>query len=134
MTVNNTLLNHFCTQLDEQNHGELTSLPSREAAAYFADAMFDFLFGAIGQQAIPAADRYAELMAEFTQLLQPLANHGVSMTRIESRPSRRKNWDYVFFIDLDGHAEESPAREALAELQERSSLFRILGAYPKAVG
>jgi len=68
------------------------------------------------------------------QLLQPLANHGVSMTRIESRPSRRKNWDYVFFIDLDGHAEESPAREALAELQERSSLFRILGAYPKAVG
>ena len=68
------------------------------------------------------------------QLLQPLANHGVSMTRIESRPSRRKNWDYVFFIDVDGHAEESPAREALAELQERSSLFRILGAYPKAVG
>ena len=68
------------------------------------------------------------------QLLQPLANHGVSMTRIESRPSRRRNWDYVFFIDLDGHAEESPAREALAELQECSSLFRILGAYPKAVG
>jgi chorismate mutase/prephenate dehydratase len=68
------------------------------------------------------------------QLLQPLANHGVSMTRIESRPSRRRNWDYVFFIDLDGHAEESPAREALAELKERSSLFRILGAYPKAVG
>ena len=56
------------------------------------------------------------------------------MTRIESRPSQRKNWDYVFFIDLDGHAEESPAREALAELQESSSLFRILGAYPRAVG
>ena len=68
------------------------------------------------------------------QLLQPLANHGVSMTRIESRPSRRRNWDYDFFIDLDGHAEEAPAREALAELQERSSLFRVLGAYPKAVG
>src|SRR5210317_459979 len=68
------------------------------------------------------------------QLLQPLANHDVSMTRIESRPSRRRNWDYVFFIDIDGHAEESPAREALAELQERSSLFRILGAYPRAVG
>jgi chorismate mutase/prephenate dehydratase len=67
------------------------------------------------------------------QLLQPLADHGVSMTRIESRPSRRKNWDYVFFIDLDGHAQESPAREALAELEQRSSLFRVLGAYPKAV-
>ena len=68
------------------------------------------------------------------QLLQPLAEQGVSMTRIESRPSRRRNWDSVFFIDLDGHAEESPVREALAELKKKSSLFRILGAYPRAVG
>jgi chorismate mutase/prephenate dehydratase len=68
------------------------------------------------------------------QLLQPLADNGISMTRIESRPSRRRNWDYVFFIDLDGHAEETPAKEALAELEERSSLFRVLGAYPRAVG
>lgn len=67
-------------------------------------------------------------------LLQPLAEHGVNMTRIESRPSRRKNWDYVFFIDLEGHAEESPLSEALAKLQASSSLFRILGAYPKALG
>lgn len=66
-------------------------------------------------------------------LLAPLAGHGVSMTRIESRPSRRKNWDYVFFIDLEGHAGESPVAEALAELESRSSLFRVLGAYPKAV-
>ena len=67
-------------------------------------------------------------------LLKPLAEHGVNMTRIESRPSRRKNWDYVFFIDLEGHAEESPLAEALAKLQANSSLFRILGAYPKALG
>ena len=67
-------------------------------------------------------------------LLKPLAEHGVSMTRIESRPSQRKNWDYVFFIDLDGHAEESPLAEALEELKSRSSLFKVLGAYPKAVG
>ena len=66
-------------------------------------------------------------------LLQPLATHGVSMNRIESRPSRRKNWDYVFFIDLEGHAEESPLSEALEELEKRSSLFRVLGAYPTAV-
>ncbi len=66
-------------------------------------------------------------------LLQPFATHGVSMTRIESRPSRRKNWDYVFFIDLEGHAEESPLKDALAELKEGSSLFRLIGAYPKAV-
>jgi chorismate mutase/prephenate dehydratase len=66
-------------------------------------------------------------------LLQPFATHGVSMSRIESRPSRRKNWDYVFFIDVDGHAEEAPLSDALAELRGNSSLFRIVGAYPKAV-
>ena len=66
-------------------------------------------------------------------LLQPFATHGISMTRIESRPSRRQNWDYVFFIDLEGHAEEPPLKDALAELQKNSSLFRLIGAYPKAV-
>jgi len=66
-------------------------------------------------------------------LLQPLATYGVNMNRIESRPSRRKNWDYVFFIDLEGHAEESPLSEALEELEKLSSLFRVLGAYPTAV-
>jgi chorismate mutase/prephenate dehydratase len=66
-------------------------------------------------------------------LLQPFVNHGVNMTRIESRPSRRQNWDYVFFIDLDGHAEEAPLKDALAELELNSSLYRLIGAYPKAV-
>jgi len=68
------------------------------------------------------------------QLLQPLATHGVSMTRIESRPSQRRNWDYVFFIDIEGHALDSPISDALAQLEESSSLFKVLGAYPKAVG
>ena len=67
-------------------------------------------------------------------LLQPLARHGVSMTRIESRPSRRKKWDYVFFIDVEGHAEEPPVSDALAELEKSASLFKVLGAYPKAIG
>jgi chorismate mutase/prephenate dehydratase len=67
-------------------------------------------------------------------LLQPLADHAVVMTFIESRPSRRKNWDYVFFIDIEGHADESPVADALADLEKASSLFRVLGAYPKAVG
>ena len=66
-------------------------------------------------------------------LLQPFATHGISMTRIESRPSRRQNWNYVFFIDLEGHADEPPLKDALAELQKNSSLFRLIGAYPKAV-
>jgi chorismate mutase/prephenate dehydratase len=66
-------------------------------------------------------------------LLNPLARHGVNMTRIESRPSRRRKWDYVFFVDLDGHADEEPLRKALAEVEEKSTLFKVLGAYPKAV-
>ena len=68
------------------------------------------------------------------QLLLPLAEHGVNMTRIESRPSGRKKWDYVFFIDIEGHAEEAPVSDALAQLEKNSSLFRVLGAYPKAIG
>lgn len=66
-------------------------------------------------------------------LLQPFSTHGINMTRIESRPSRRKNWDYVFFLDVDGHAEQAPLSKALGELQKISSLFRVLGAYPKAI-
>ncbi|MCI0518026.1 MAG: prephenate dehydratase [Woeseiaceae bacterium] len=66
-------------------------------------------------------------------LLQPFSVHGVNMTRIESRPSRKKNWDYVFFIDLEGHASDAALASALAELEKNSSLFRVVGAYPKAV-
>jgi chorismate mutase/prephenate dehydratase len=67
------------------------------------------------------------------RLLEPLAKYGISMSRIESRPSRRKRWDYVFFIDIDGHAEDAKVKKALAALKQRASLFRILGSYPRAV-
>jgi chorismate mutase/prephenate dehydratase len=66
-------------------------------------------------------------------LLEPLARSGISMTRIESRPSRRKKWEYVFFIDIEGHAEDPKVRKALAALAKRASLFRVLGSYPRAV-
>ncbi len=66
-------------------------------------------------------------------LLEPLAKHKVNLTRIESRPSRRRKWDYVFFIDLEGHADDEPVAKALAELRKRASLFRILGSYPRAI-
>jgi chorismate mutase/prephenate dehydratase len=67
------------------------------------------------------------------RLLGPLASHAISMTRIESRPSRRRKWDYVFFIDVYGHADEPPLKSALEELKAQSSLFRVLGSYPCAV-
>ncbi len=67
------------------------------------------------------------------ELLEPLARHGVSLTRIESRPSHKRKWDYVFFLDLLGHAEDAPVAAALTELQARTSLLRVLGSYPRSV-
>lgn len=67
------------------------------------------------------------------RLLEPIARHGISMTRIESRPSRRRKWDYVFFIDLEGHAASEPLATALGQLKEQASLCRVLGSYPRAI-
>ena len=66
-------------------------------------------------------------------LLEPLARHGVSMTRIESRPSRRRKWHYVFFIDLEGHAQTEPLTTALSDLEAHTSLCKVLGSYPQAI-
>ena len=67
------------------------------------------------------------------RLLEPFATHGISMTRIESRPSRRRKWDYVFFIDLEGHVSEDSLASALEELKGQASLCRVLGSYPRAI-
>jgi chorismate mutase/prephenate dehydratase len=67
------------------------------------------------------------------KLLKPLADDGVNMTRIESRPSRRRKWHYVFFIDIEGHADEEHVARALGHLEKGAQLFRVLGSYPKAV-
>jgi chorismate mutase/prephenate dehydratase len=67
------------------------------------------------------------------EMLEPLARHGVNMTRIESRPSRRRSWHYVFFVDLEGHARDEKVGPALNELESRAEMFRVLGSYPQAV-
>lgn len=67
------------------------------------------------------------------ELLEPLAKYHVNMTRIESRPSRQRKWHYVFFVDIDGHADDQNVSSALAELEQRAQLFRVLGSYPKAI-
>jgi len=67
------------------------------------------------------------------KLLAPLAEAQVNMSRIESRPSRRRKWHYVFFVDIDGHADDPTVAPALAKLRKRAQLFRVLGAYPKAI-
>jgi len=67
------------------------------------------------------------------QLLEAFARNDVSMTRIESRPSRRGMWDYVFFVDVDGHAKDAKVTKALDDLAKTASAVKVLGSYPKAV-
>lgn len=62
--------------------------------------------------------------------LGAIAGRGLNMTKIESRPSRRLAWDYVFFVDIDGHAEDPNLAEGLAELRDKTEFFRLLGSYP----
>ena len=64
-------------------------------------------------------------------LLEPIARHGVSMTKIESRPSRISKWDYVFFVDVEGHVEDENVAAALKELQTEATLLKVLGSYPR---
>ncbi len=66
-------------------------------------------------------------------LLEPLSRHGVSMTKLESRPSRQSLWDYVFFVDIEGHQADAKVQAALQELQARASFLKVLGSYPVAV-
>jgi len=66
-------------------------------------------------------------------ILQPFAKHGISMTKIESRPSRQGLWDYLFFIDIDGHQTDKDITTALEELKSHVTMIKILGSYPKAI-
>lgn len=67
------------------------------------------------------------------KVLEPFAKMEVDMLSIESRPSRQGIWDYVFFIDIDGHSEDEKVAKALELLQSRVSMLKLLGSYPKAV-
>ena len=93
------------------------------------------LFGRSGtdRTTLLVSTGHTEASGALHRLLEPLARNAVSMTRIESRPSQRRKWDYVFFIDLEGHVEDPPVARALSSLRERASLFRVLGSYPRAV-
>ena len=65
-------------------------------------------------------------------LLVPLKRHGVSMTRIESRPARSGQWEYYFYIDLQGHPSQDNVNSALGELQTLCAFYKVLGTYPLA--
>ena len=66
------------------------------------------------------------------KLLQPLADAGVSMTRFESRPAKVANWEYLFFVDLEGHRDNPTVAAALKEVTARAAMVKLLGSYPAA--
>ncbi len=66
------------------------------------------------------------------RVLEPFSRRGVNLSKIESRPSRKKAWEYVFFVDIDGHQKDEPVRAALAEVEPACMSMKVLGSYPKA--
>ncbi|MDR2113280.1 MAG: prephenate dehydratase [Candidatus Accumulibacter sp.] len=67
------------------------------------------------------------------ELLAPFSEAGVSMTRLESRPARHTLWEYVFYVDVEGHRDDPRVARALAELARRAAYLKVLGSYPVAV-
>jgi len=64
--------------------------------------------------------------------LQPFGKYNINLTFIESRPSRRKSWEYYFFVDFAGHVSDPPVHQALDELANHCQLVKVLGSYPRA--
>ena len=67
------------------------------------------------------------------EMLTPFAKRGVSMSKFESRPSKVAMWEYLFFVDIDGHQDDANVIEAMAELRKIAGYVKVLGSYPKAV-
>ena len=98
-------------------------------------------FLVVGRQIFPPSghDRTSVLVfihdkpGALFDVLSPFARHGISMNRIESRPSHNAKWEYAFFIDLAGHVEDEGMKQALAELEKDVAQVKVLGSYPVAV-
>jgi chorismate mutase/prephenate dehydratase len=98
-------------------------------------------FLVIGQQFPPPSGKDKTSLLVMTgnqpgalyRILTPFAKHGLSMSKIESRPSKKEAWEYVFFIDIEGHVNDSNVAGALSELMQEAQMVKVLGSYPKAV-
>ncbi len=66
------------------------------------------------------------------RILEPFALNALNLTKIESRPTKRRPWEYVFFVDFEGHREEPTVQKVLEELRTRCLFLKVLGSYPQA--
>lgn len=111
-------------------------------AANIQDSVFNTTrFVVIGRDAVPASgsDKTSLVLSvnnvpgALSRLLAPLAEAGIDVMRIESRPARERAWEYVFFIDFEGHSDDERIQMALTKMQPFCSSLRVLGSYPRAV-
>ena len=75
---------------------------------------------------VSAKDRVGALY----DMIRPFSSFGINMTKIESRPTRRKVWEYLFFMDLEGHQDDDRLKKALEEVKGRCLFLKVLGSYP----
>jgi chorismate mutase/prephenate dehydratase len=98
-------------------------------------------FLVVARQALPMRDgvnyRTSLVMSLQDQVgalqsaLRPFSERGINLCKIESRPSKKKSWDYFFFVDFMGHPEDKEVSEAIDELKKACAFFRLLGSYPE---
>jgi len=92
----------------------------------------------IGKTDVPATGRdrtsimfsIKDKVGALHDMLMPFKKHRINLTKIESRPSKKKAWDYYFFVDLDGHRESPYVKKALLELENKCKFLKVLGSYP----
>ncbi|MBI5887110.1 MAG: prephenate dehydratase [Deltaproteobacteria bacterium] len=65
-------------------------------------------------------------------MLEPFAKRRINLTKIESRPMKTRAWEYIFFVDLDGHVADKKVRDAISELEESCTFLKALGSYPRS--
>lgn len=132
-------------------HPDSAAIAGSQAAAHFGlsvcaeniedDAKNTTRFLVIGNQDVAPSgcDKTSLVMSAANRpgavhdLLAPLARHGVSMTKLESRPSRSGLWEYVFFLDIEGHQSDTKVAAAMSELKQVAAFVKVLGSYPVAV-
>lgn len=131
-------------------HPDSVAIAGSQAAAHFGltvcveniedDAKNTTRFLVLGKQEVAASgmDKTSLVLSAANKpgavhdLLAPLAKHGVSMTKLESRPARQGLWEYVFYMDIEGHQNDAKVAAALAELKQMAAFVKVLGSYPVA--
>jgi chorismate mutase/prephenate dehydratase len=95
-------------------------------------------FLVIGKTDVPATNRdrtsilfsIKDRVGALHDMLLPFKKYRINLTKIESRPSKKKAWDYYFFVDLEGHKDNPKVKKALLELENKCTFLKILGSYP----